>query len=170
MVLEKERRDMNLIEALQKWNKVTNDGGMSYFTTNSEGTIVYRREGCAGGFQPNLALFNSTGWEQYLEPLRLPEGIEGNTYFYVDEYGDIEHLIDTDCFVDEVHLKFFNYYSDRALAQYIADKALIQRINLVLGIYNKDNPDKEVLISKYIRDNYSWVIDSIKQYEEEAGI
>lgn len=161
---------MNLIEALQKWNKVTNDGGMSYFTTNSEGTIVYRRSGCAGGFQPNLALFTSTGWEQYLEPLRLPEGIEDNTYFYVDGYGDVEHTIDADSYVNEVHLKFFNYYPDRALAQYIADKNLIQRINLVLGIYNKDNPNKEVLISKYIKDNYKEVIDRIKQYEEEEGI
>ena len=161
---------MNLIEALQKYKKVTNDGGKTVYSTTSGGHVVSCTDELGGVINPTIKLLTSTGWEQYLEPLKLPECVEGNTYFYVDEYGDIEYLIDTDCWADETHHKFFNYYPDKALAQYIADKNLIQRISIVLDILNKDNPDKEVLISKYIRDNYKDVIDRIKQYEEKEVI
>lgn len=156
---------MNLIEALQKWNRVTNDGGMSYFTTNSEGTIIYHREGCGGGFQPTLELFNSTGWCEYREPLILPRREEGTEYYYIDEYDEIMLAIDTDSWANGIHLDSYNYTPNVQLIKYIKDKQFIQRVCIVLNYLNKDNPDKEILISEYIRDNYKEIIDRIKVYE-----
>ena len=40
---------MTLIEALQKWDKVTNDNGKTVYSTNSDGTIVMRTNGAGGG-------------------------------------------------------------------------------------------------------------------------
>ena len=53
------------------------------------------------------------------------------------------------------------------IAQYVAAKQLIQRIRITLTLLNKENPDKEMLISEYINDNYKDVIDRIKKYEED---
>lgn len=154
---------MKLIEALQKWNKVTNDGGMSYFTTNSEGTIVYHREGCGGGFQPTLELFNSTGWFEYREPLILPRREE--EYYCIDEYGDIVLFTDNDSWANDRHFDLYNYTPNVQLVKYIKDKQFIQRVCIVLNYLNKDNPDKETLIPDYIRDNYKEIIDRINVYE-----
>lgn len=156
---------MKLIEALQKWNKVTNDGGMSYFTTNSEGTIVYHREGCGGGFQPTLELFNSTGWFEYREPLILPRREEETEYYYIDGYDEIVVATDNDSWANERHFDSYNYTPNIQLIQYMKDKQFIQRVCIVLNYLNKDNPDKEILISEYIRDNYKEIIDRIKVYE-----
>ena len=77
-----------------------------------------------------------------------------------------------ECFssVDTQRFSSYNYFTDKAFAQYVADKQFIQRAKLVLEHLNKNNPDKEILISEYIRDNYKEVIDRIKQYEEGEGI
>lgn len=154
---------MNLIEALQKWNKVTNDGGMSYFTTNSEGTIVYHREGCGGGFRPNLALFSSTGWLEYREPLILPKREE--EYYYIDEYDELVVATDNDSWANARHFDSYNYTSNVQLIKYIKDRQFIQRVCIVLNYLNKDNPNKETLIPDYINDNYKEIIDRIKVYE-----
>ena len=45
---------MTLIEALQKWDKVTNDNGKTIYTTNSDGTIIMRTNGSGGGFKPTV--------------------------------------------------------------------------------------------------------------------
>lgn len=162
---------VNLIEALKKWDKVTNDGGKTIYSTNKEGTIVMHRCGAGGGFKPTLELFNSTGWTRAEEPLILPEKVcVSGTYFRLGSLLEVYSSIEGFSSIDMQRFSSYNYYPDKALAQYIADKNLIQRINIVLGVLNKDNPNKEVLISKYIRDNYTWVIDRIRQYEEEEGI
>lgn len=162
---------VNLIEALKKWDKVTNDGGKTIYSTNKEGTIVMHRCGAGGGFKPTLELFNSTGWTRAEEPLILPEKVcVSGTYFRLDSLLKVYPSIEGFSSIDMQRFSSYNYYSDKALAQYIADKNLIQRINIVLNKLNKDNPNKEVLISTYIRDNYTWVIDRIRQYEEEEGI
>lgn len=152
---------MNLIEALQKWNKVTNDGGKTVYSTNSEGTIFMCTNGVV--FKPTLELFNSTGWVEYREPLILPKREE--EYYYIDEYDDIVLTTDNDSWADERHFDYYNYTSNVQLIKYIKDKQFIQRVYLVLNYLNKDNPDKETLISEYIRDNYKEIIDRIKEYE-----
>ena len=53
------------------------------------------------------------------------------------------------------------------IAQYVADKQLIQRIRITLTLLNKENPDREMLISEYINDNYKDVMYRIKQYEDK---
>ena len=162
---------MNLIEALQKWNRVTNDGGKTVYSTNSDGTIVMHTNGAGGGFRPTLELFNSTGWTRAEEPLILPKRVcVSGTYFTLNSVLGVCTATEDFSSVDTQRFSSYNYYTDKALAQYIADKNLIQRINIVLGVLNKDNPNKEMLISKYIRDNYTWVIDRIRQYEKEEGI
>lgn len=162
---------MNLIEALQKWNRVTNDGGKTVYSTNSEGTIVMHTNGVGGGFKPTVELFSSTGWTRAEEPLVLPEKVcVSGGYFTLNSVLGVCTSTEDFSSIDTQRFSSYNYYTDKALAQYIADKNRIQRIGIVLGALNKDNPNKEVLISKYIRDNYTWVIDRIKEYEEKEGI
>lgn len=154
---------MKLIEALQKWNKVTNDGGKTVYSTNSEGTIFMYNNGVVGGFKPTLELFNSTGWFEYREPLILPKREE--EYYYVDGYDELVVATDNDSWADERHFDSYNYAPNVQLIKYIKDKQFIQRVYIVLNYLNKDNPDKETLISEYIRDNYKEIIDRIKEYE-----
>lgn len=162
---------MNLIEALQKWNRVTNDGGKTVYSTNSEGTIVMHTNGVGGGFKPTVELFSSTGWTRAEEPLVLPEKVRvSGRYFTLNSVLGVCTSTEDFSSIDTQRFSSYNYYTDKALAQYIADKNRIQRIGIVLGALNKDNPNKEVLISKYIRDNYTWVIDRIKEYEESNNL
>ena len=161
---------MNLIEALQKYNKVTNDGGKTVYSTTSGGHVVNCTDELGGVINPTIKLLTSTGWVEYREPLILPKRLTEDTYYHIDEYQEIDVYIDEDTWVDRELYEKYNYFTDKAFAQYVADKNLIQRVKLVLEHLNKDNPDKEVLISKYIRDNYTCVIDRIRQYEEGEGI
>lgn len=162
---------ITLIEALQKWDKVTNDGGKTVYSTNSEGTIVMHTNGAGGGFKPTLELFSSTGWTRAEEPLVLPEKVRvSGRYFTLNSVLGVCTSTEDFSSIDTQRFSSYNYYTDKALAQYIADKNRIQRIGIVLGALNKDNPNKEVLISKYIRDNYTWVIDRIKEYEESNNL
>lgn len=162
---------MRLIEALQKYKKVTNDGGKTVYSTTSGGHVVNCTDELGGVINPTIKLLTSTGWEEYREPLILPERVcVSGTYFRLDSLLEVYASIECFSSVDMQRFSSYNYYPDIALAQYIADKNLIQRISIVLDRLNKDNPDKEVLISKYIRDNYKDVIDRIKQYEEKEGI
>ena len=87
------------------------------------------------------------------------------TYFRLDSLLEVYASIEGFSSVDMQRFSSYNYFTDKAFAQYVADKNLIQRVKLVLEHLNKDNPDKEVLIHKYIRDNYKDVIDRIKGYE-----
>ena len=159
---------IDLIEALQKWNKVTNDGGKTIYSTNSDGTIVMHTNGAGGGFKPTLELFNSTGWVEYREPLILPKREE--EYYYIDGYNDIVLATDNDSWADERHFDSHNYTPNIQLTKYIKDKQFIQRVYIILYHLNKDNPDKEILISEYVRDKYEDIIHRIRQYEEKEGI
>lgn len=161
---------MKLIEALQKYNKVTNDGGKTVYSTTSGGHVVSCTDELGGVINPTIKLLTSTGWEEYLEPLKLPERVIGALYYHIDEYQEIDTYLEEDTWIDRGLYEKYNYFTDKAFAQYVADKNLIQRANLVLGHLNKDNPDKEILISEYIRDNHKEVIDRIKEYEEKEGI
>lgn len=156
---------MVLIEALQKYKKVTNDGGKTVYSTTSAGHVVKCTDELGGVINPTITLLTSTGWEEYREPLILPRREEGTEYYYIDEFGDIELDTDTDCRANEEHFDYYNYTPNVQLAKYINDKQFIQRVYIVLNYLNKDNPDKETLISEYIRDNHKEVIDRIKEYE-----
>ena len=156
---------MNLIEALQKWNKVTNDGGKTVYSTTSGGHVVSCTDELGGVINPTIKLLTSTGWEQYLEPLKLPERVAGELYYHIDEYQEIDTYREEDTWIDIELYEKYNYFTDKAFAQYVADKQFIQRAKLTLEYLNKSNPDKETLISEYIRDNHKEVIDRIKEYE-----
>ena len=157
---------MVLIEALQKYNKVTNDGGKTVYSTTSGGHVVKCTDELGGVINPTIKLLTSTGWEEYREPLILPERVcVSGTYFRLDSLLDVYASIEGFSSVDMQRFSSYNYFTDKAFAQYVADKNLIQRVKLVLEHLNKSNPDKEALISEYIRDNHKEVIDRIKEYE-----
>ena len=156
---------MVLIEALQKWNKVTNDGGKTVYSTTSGGHVVRCTDELGGVINPTIKLLTSTGWEEYREPLILPKRLIEDTYYHIDEYQEIDTYLDEDTWDDRELYEKYNYFTDKAFAQYVADKQFIQRAKLTLEHLNKSNPDKETLISEYIRDNHKEVIDRIKEYE-----
>ena len=162
---------MNLIEALQKWNKVTNDGGKTVYSTTSAGHVVKCTDELGGVINPTIKLLTSTGWGEYREPLILPERVcVAGTYFMLNSLLEVSKSIECFSSVDTQRFSSYNYFTDKAFAQYVADKQFIQRAKLVLEHLNKNNPDKEILISEYIRDNYKDVIDRIRQYEEKEDI
>lgn len=163
--------DMNFIEAIGKYNAITRDGGTTVYAKNSEGTIVRKVHGIRGDFQLNYDLLISTGWEEHEEQkLIVPERVDySKQYSYIESDGSKVYT-DSDCRFgeDADRLKTFNYFTDKELAQYIADRQLIQRVELVLHQINMFNPDilnKELLIDEYIRDNYKEVLHRIKDYE-----
>jgi hypothetical protein len=163
--------DMNFIEAIGKYEAITRDGGTTVYSKNSEGNIIRKVNGIGGGFQINYDLLVSTGWVEHKEQkLIVPERVD-YSHRYMHIGGDNNKVyIDSDCSYDEDkdRLKTFNYFTDKELAQYIADKQLIQRVELVLHQMNMYNPDilnKELLINEYIRDNYEEVLTRIKDYE-----
>ena len=162
---------MVLIEALQKYKKVTNDGGKTVFSTTSAGHVVKCTDELGGVINPTIKLLTCTGWEEYREPLILPERVcVAGTYFMLNSLLEVSKSIECFSSVDTQRFSSYNYFTDKAFAQYVADKQFIQRAKLVLEHLNKKNPDKEILISEYIRDNYKDVIDRIRQYEEGEGI
>lgn len=158
---------MNLIEALQKYKRVTNDNGKTVYTLNKNGTIIRHTKGCGGGFQPTIELFTSTGWEQYATPLALPCKKCNEKYYYIDGYNKIGYTINIDSEFDCERYKTYNYFMYETIAQYVADKQLIQRIRIVLTLLNKNNEDKEFLIDEYISNNYKEVIERIVEFERE---
>lgn len=166
---------MNFIDAIGKYEAITRDGGTTVYSKNSEGNIIRKTNGKEGGFQLNYDLLVSTGWVEHKEhklivPERVPEKYD--IYYYIDTSrcyvgydNDYRYDIDND------RLKTFNYFTDKELAQYIADRQLIHRIELVLHQMNMFNPDilnKELLIDEYIRDNYKEVLTRIKDYEMKS--
>lgn len=163
--------DMNFTEAIGKYNAITRDGGTTVYYKNSDGTIVRKVNGIGGGFQLNYDLLFSKGWEEYKEQkLIVPERVE-YSHRYTHIGGDDNRVyMDSDCRYEEDanRLKTFNYFTDKELAQYVADKQLIDRVKLVLHQMNMFNPDilnKELLIDEYVRDNYKEVLHRIKDYE-----
>lgn len=162
---------MNFIEAIGKYKAITRDGGTTVYSKNSEGNIIRKTNGIGGGFQLNYDLLISTGWVEHQEhKLILPERVDySELYLYIESDSNTVYTDSDGRFEEDVNrLKTFNYFTDRELAQYVADKQLIQRVELVLHQMNMFNPDilnKELLIDEYIRDNYKEVLHRIKDYE-----
>lgn len=158
---------MNLIEALQKYKRVTNDNGKTVYTLNKNGAIIMQTKGCGGGFQPTMELFTSIGWEEAMEPLKLPERYSYNTYYYIDGFNNLCVTEDMSVSLDARRHSQYNYFESEILAQYISDKQLMQRIRIVLTLLNKHNSDREFLIDEYINNNYKEVIERIAEFERE---
>lgn len=164
-------KDMNFTEAIGKYTAITRDGGTTVYSKNSEGNIIRKVPGIRGDFQLNYDLLISTGWQEHKEQkLIVPERVDySKQYSYIESDGSKVYT-DSDCRFSEDadRLKTFNYFTDKEFAQYVADRQLIQRVELVLHQMNMFNPDilnKELLIDEYIRDNYKEVLHRIKDYE-----
>lgn len=165
--------DMNFIEAIGKYEAITRDGGTTVYSKNSEGNIVRKVYGIRGDFQLNYDLLVSTGWVEHKEhKLILPERVgHYHSYMYIEDDTN-KVYVDSDCRFDEDtnRLKIFNYFTDKELAQYIADRQLLDRIELVLYKYNKDNMDDKTLtklINEYIDTHYAEVLNRVLDYQDK---
>lgn len=167
----KEGNSMNFIEAIGKYGAITRDGGTNIYYKNSEGNIIKKVNGIEGGFQLNYDLLVSTGWVEHKEQkLILPERVDySHRYSYIEANSN-KVYVDSDYGHDEDidRFKIFNYFTDSKLAQYIADKQLIDRVYLVLEVLNENRfntLDRLDLIDTYIDKNYKEVLDRIDEYE-----
>ena len=165
-----EGKGMTFTEAIQKYNMITNDGGKTIYKINKEGTIFKKAKGYGGAFSITVDLLTSTGWEEYKEnKLKLVTSVEdGSKYYTISGGGEVCAFPQRDDAIDRSRLSIYKYFTNREFAQYVADKQLIQRIELTLIELNKDRFPKEELtklINKYLRDNHMEVLDRIIQYE-----
>lgn len=165
--------DMNFIEAIGKYEAITRDGGTTVYSKNSEGNIIRKTNGIGGGFQINYGLLVSTGWVEHKEhKLILPERVD-YSHRYMHIGGDNSKVyVDSDCRFDEDadRLKTFNYFTDKEFAQYIADRQLLDRIELVLYKYNNDKMDDKTLtklINEYIDTHYEEVLNRVLDYQDK---
>lgn len=165
--------DMNFIEAIGKYEAITRDGGTTVYSKNSEGNIIRKVNGIGGGFQINYDLLVSTGWVEHQEhKLILPEKVDySHRYMHIGG-DDSKVYVDSDCRFDEDadRLKTFNYFTDKEFAQYIADRQLLDRIELVLYKYNNDKMDDKTLsklINDYIDTHYAEVLNRVLDYQDK---
>ena len=168
----KEDKGMKFIDAIGKYEAITRDGGTTVYSKNSEGNIIRKTNGIGGGFQLNYGLLVSTGWVEHQEhKLILPERVD-YSHRYMHIGGDNSKVyVDSDCRFDEDadRLKTFNYFTDKEFAQYIADRQLLDRIELVLYKYNNDKMDDKTLtklINEYIDTHYAEVLNRVLDYQD----
>lgn len=168
---EEEDKGMKFIDAIQKYEKITNDGGTTVYSKNSEGTIIMHRNDVGGGFQVNVDLLTSEGWQEYKEDkLILPKRFDypGVNYYTISTINNIYTEIDQHAGIDTKRLDAYNYFLDEKLAQYVADRQLLFRVELTLKQLNKGKfPTLEVhtLVQEYIKENFKEVLDRIDAYE-----
>lgn len=165
--------DMNFIEAIGKYEAITRDGGTTVYSKNSEGNIIRKVNGIGGGFQLNYDLLVSTGWVEHKEhKLILPERVDySHRYMHIEADRNTVY-VDSDCRYDEDtdRLRIFNYFTDKEFAQYIADRQLLDRIELVLYKYNNDKMDDKTLsklINEYIDTHYAEVLNRVLDYQDK---
>lgn len=170
----KEGNDMNFIDAIGKYEAITRDGGTTVYSKNSEGNIIRKVNGKEGGFLLNYDILLSRGWVEHQEhklilPERVPEKYD--IYYYIDtSRGYIGYDNDYRYDIDDDRLRTFNYFTDKEFAQYIADRQLLDRIELVLYAYNKDNMDDKTLtklINEYIDTHYAEVLNRVLDYQDK---
>ena len=160
--------DMKLIEALQKYKRVTNDNGKTIYTINDEGYIRKQTDNPLDVVFPTIDILTSKGWEEYTDLIE-PKRKYGIEYFTIDTYGDVDSLEDDGSHFDIEQLDMYNYFTNREFAEYVVNKQFILRAKLLLEHLNKDLPNKEKLISEYILNNHKEIIDNIKEYEEKSN-
>lgn len=170
---EEENKGMKFIDAIQKYEKITNDGGTTVYSKNSGGTIIMHRNGVGGGFQVNVDLLTSEGWQEYKEDkLILPKRFDypGVTYYTISTVNNVYADVDQHAGIDKERHDVYNYFFDRDLAQYVADKQLLYRIQLVLYAYNKDRMDDDTILkltNEYIDTYYKEVLDRVLDYQDK---
>lgn len=164
---------MNFIDAIGKYEAITRDGGTTVYSKNSEGNIIRKTNGIGGGFQINYDLLVSTGWVEHKEhKLILPERVDySHRYMHIEADRNTVYA-DSDCRYDEDtdRLRIFNYFTDKEFAQYIADRQLLDRIELVLYKYNNDKMDDKTLtklINEYIDTHYAEVLKRVLDYQDK---
>lgn len=174
----KEDKGMKFVDAIEKYNKITNDGGKTYYYAHKVDGVIFYNKGNSVSYSidANINLITSTGWEEYKEhKLIVPERVDySKQYSYIESDGSKVYT-DSDCRFDEDadRLKTFNYFTDKELAQYIADKQLIDRVYLVLDVLNENRfntLDRLELIDTYIDNNYKEVLDRINEYESRNRV
>ena len=165
--------ELTFIEAIGKYEAITRDGGTTVYSKNNEGTIIRKVNGVGGGFQINYGLLVSTGWVEHKEQkLIVPERVD-YSHRYMHIGGDNNKVyVDSDCSYDEDkdRLRTFNYFTDKEFAQYIADRQLLDRIELVLYAYNNDKMDDKTLsklINEYIDTHYEEVLNRVLDYQDK---
>lgn len=168
-----EGKNMNFIEAIGKYEAITRDGGTTVYSKNSEGNIIRKTNGIGGGFQINYGLLVSTGWVEHKEhKLILPERVE-YSHRYMHIGGDNSKVyVDSECGYEEDtdRLKTFNYFTDKEFAQYVADRQFLDRIELVLYNYNKDNMDTDTIVKltkEYIDTYCKEVLNRVLDYQDK---
>lgn len=166
-------KEMNFIEAIGKYEAITRDGGTTVYSKNSEGNIMRKTNGIGGGFQLNYELLLSRGWKEYQEhELIVPKRVD-YSHRYVHIGGDDSKVYtDSDCRFEEDadRLKSFNYFTDKEFAQYVANRQLLDRIEVVLYNYNKDKMDSDTLvklINDYINTYYREVVNQVSEYQDK---
>lgn len=170
----KEVKGMKFIDAIQKYKKITNDDGKTAYSTNKEGTFTKYQKGASGGFSVSIDLLMSEGWEEYKDnTLILPErpDYEDVGYHYIDDADNVVvDDIDMGNSIDEGRYDTFNYFLDKELAEYVANRQLLFRVAIVLDELNREKfnrDDRKRLIEEYINTNYSNILQEIKEYETE---
>lgn len=164
---------MNFTEAIGKYNAITRDGGTTVYYKNSEGNITRKVNGIEGSFILNYDLLFSRGWVEHQEhKLILPERVDySHRYMHIEADRNTVY-VDSDCRYDEDtdRLRIFNYFTDKEFAQYIADRQLLDRIELVLYKYNNDKMDDKTLtklINEYIDTHYEEVLNRVLDYQDK---
>lgn len=168
---------MKFIDAIQEYKMITNDGGKTHYYKNDiDGSIFKSVNGCGEVFNVTVDLLTSTGWVEYKEhKLIVPERVDySKLYLYIESDSNTVYTDSDGRFEEDVNrLKTFNYFTDKELAQYIADKQLIDRVYLVLEVLNENRFntfDRIELIDTYIDKNYKEVLDRIDAYERNNRV
>lgn len=163
-----ENKDMTFTEAIQKYDKITNDGGKTCYCKDSLGDIFQCNTNHI--VNANIDFLLSTGWEEYKdEELVLPTFIGSyNKYYTISDIDEVYAYKQRNDSIDASKLKVYKYFTDKCFAQYVADKQFIQRVELTLIELNKykfSEEELKKLINKYLRDNHIEVLDRIITYE-----
>lgn len=173
-----ENKGMKFIDAIQKYDKITKSGHKVFYMHKvSQEVFEYNTETGVGTLiTADIRLLTSEGWQEYKEDkLILPKRFDypGVKYYTVSTINNVYADVDQHAGIDTERFNTYNYFIDRDLAQYVADKQLIQRIELVLHELNisKFNFVTRLnLIGDYIRDNFKDVLDRINEYESKSRV
>lgn len=175
---EEENKGMKFIDAIQKYDKITKSGHKVFYMHKvSQEVFEYNTETGVGTLiTADIRLLTSDGWYEYKEDkLILPKRYKysGVTYFTVSTINNVYTDVDQYAGIDTERFNTYNYFIDRDLAQYVADKQLLDRVKIVLHTLNKDKfgkADRCELIDAYIRYNFKDTLFRINEYETKNRV
>lgn len=172
---EEENKGMKFIDAIQKYDKITKSGHKVFYMHKvSQEVFEYNTETKIGkSITADIRLLTSDGWYEYKEDkLILPKRFDypGVTFYTISTINNIYTEVDQHAGIDTKRFDAYNYFFDRDLAQYVADKQLLYRIQLVLYAYNKDRMDDDTILkltNEYIDTYYKEVLDRVLDYQDK---